>query len=156
MLWVFTPNPSIWIPYFPIGNRRKFKEKTLLSRKYPCNILSSYKFLWFLTVLVLGESLNLKDWSSSFHHSLLICEHHQKTGTWILSAFCIHILFLFSPSLHCFSRSAYTIKLQSPDVDMLHQTIWESITFTPADNHIFITWVSFWNRTCSQAGLHSA
>ena len=123
--------------------------------KYPCNILSSYKFCWFLTMLDWGENLNLKDWSSSFHHSCLICEHHEKTGTRKLSAFYIHSPFLFSPSLHRFSRSAYTIKLQSTNVDMLHQTIWESITVTPADNHVFITWVSFWNRTCCQAGLHS-
>ena len=128
MLWVFTQYPSVWSPYFPIESRRKFKEQTLLSRKYPCNSLSSCKFHWFLTVLVLAEKLNLKDWSNSFHHSWLICEHHEKTGTWKLSTFCIHILFLFSPSLHRFSCSAYTIRLRSTDVDMLHQTIWESIT----------------------------
>lgn len=134
MLWAFSQYPSVWSPYFPIESRRKFKEQTLLSRKNLCNILSSCKFNWFLTVLTLEENLNFKDWSSSLHHLWLLCEHHEKNETWELPSFSIHIPFLFSsPSRHCFSCSAYTIKLQTISISMLHQTN----TLTPAAHHIY-------------------
>lgn len=62
---------------------------------------------------------------------------------------------LFFPSLPCFSSSAYSIKPQTINVSMLHQTIWASMTHSLLLPITFISWVSCWGWPCSQAGLLS-
>lgn len=148
MLWVFSQYPSLWSPYFPMESRRKFKEQTLLSRKNLCNILSSCKFNWFLTVLTLEENLNFKDWSSSLHHLWLICEHHEKNGTWKPPSFCIHIPFLsLTPLFFTLSLYYKIANSRCCHAPSNHLGVHNTLTF--------ITWVSFWNWPCSQAGLCS-
>lgn len=63
-------------------------------------------------MLVLGENLNLRDSSSSFHHSWLICEPPQD---WDLKTFCLSqpcpFLLLSFPSLHPFPHLVWAIKI---------------------------------------------
>lgn len=73
-------------------------------------------------------------------------------GDWDLSAFCIlhpyiptSHLHLCSPSLLHFSGSTYSIKLQSTNVDMFHQTIVESVAQPLLLPVTSISCASFWN-----------
>lgn len=136
MLWVFSQYPSVWSPYFPMESGRKFKEQTLLSRKNLCNILSSCKFNWFLTVLTLEENLNFKDWSSSLHHLWLICEHDEENGTRKLPSFLIHTPFLsLTPLFFKLSLFYKTANYQCFHASSNHLGIHD--TLTPAAHHVY-------------------
>lgn len=79
----------------------------------------------------------------------------RETGTWKLSAFCICIPFLSStPSF--FMLSLYYKIAEYPWWHASSNHSGADSTVTPTDYQMFIPWVSFGNRTCSPAGLHSA